>query len=194
MAKTPRDEERPRGWGPGSGRGGYHYDREERLSRPGAPRPRPAGRGFLRGGNRGLLILLLNIGLVCGLFLLLRQLLPGSTYEVRIEGLSLLLQASRQGEAVVASLTATRTGLGSPPGERISVRFRLEGGDELPVDGEVPAAWGRRTVLKAVLVPAEGSPGGLEVRAEVRLGEQVLLLRRRLPEDAGPPAAGKRGG
>lgn len=118
-------------WGPGSGRGGFHYSRRERLSRPGAPRQRPP--------DRGLPILLINV--------------------------------------------VTHTGLGPRPGERAYVRFRLEGeGDEVPVSGEVPAGWGHRTVLRVVLVAGAAAPG---VRAEVRIGEQSLVLHRRLAAEGG---------
>jgi hypothetical protein len=200
--------------------GRFHYSRQERLSRPGAPRRVPAARGGLLR-NRPLLVLLANVALVILLAALLRALLPGPPHEGTLDGFSLRLQAAPRGEAVSVSLFVHRTGAeamqkpspqtahassfraergasakqnraGQEPrlavlqdaGQRIFVRFSLYPGEAESFDSAgLPRLRDQPVILRGTLLRAGVPPGGgeEEVRAEIRIGDQTLLLRRKLP-------------
>jgi hypothetical protein len=158
-----------------------HYSREERLAMPGAPSPRQRPKGFLRG-NRGLVILLIDVAIIAIMAIIYRQFLFSPAYEGELSGYRFTLRGFALQSRVVAELLIEPIGGGgraetaSPQADRVYAVFRAGDGEmRLAADLTGEAA----TLEGAVL----GSEGAEELVAEVSVGQTSLVLRRRLTRD-----------
>ena len=155
----------------------FHSSREERLSRPGAPKPLPRGGFFHR--NRALTITLVDVLILLIIGLGFRYFLSGTEYQARIEGYSVVLRGFHYEEVVFATLTVKKsTQNPETSAERIFVRFYLpDTGEEVYLSGGLPREPGEETVLREA-VPAGGKADTLE--AKVTIGGKTKRMRRKL--------------
>jgi hypothetical protein len=183
----PRKEERPRlvirrdGELPME----FHSSREERLSRPDAPRPKKARQSFFRG-NRRLLIILGNVVLLFTLVVLLKR--PGAEAgaSARIGPYSLTLQGLRFQDTVYATVTVKNSGRSERDArqaeETIRVRFALEGTGEGYLQSAALPDPGQEVVVGEAIPVAEGQTDARKLEAEAAIGTETRLLRRMIKE------------
>lgn len=167
----------------------YHYDREDRLSRPGAPRRDPK-LGFFRR-NRSLTIVLLDLFILLLIGLGIYFFLSGRSYQGNLGGYSLVLRGFPYKDIVFATLTVKRT---APPensytsgilSERIFVYFTLSGKGNKPAEGEggyylsaqLPGKRAEEIILREAIPSVEGAD---TLYAEIKIGEKTKRLNREL--------------
>ena len=152
----------------------FHYNREDRLSREGAPDLAKRKSGIFKG-NRSLTILLLDILLLLLIAFVVIGLFQRSSYKGKLEGYALTLSALAYQDAAYVTLTleSLKTAAASP---RVFVKFYLSGSDEeLLVSDVLPVKEGKKRVLKASL-PLYGDEE--EVLAEVEIGDKSIVLKK----------------
>lgn len=154
----------------------FHYDREDRLSREGAPDLGKRRGGILKG-NRSLTILLLDILLLLLIAFVVIGLFQRSSYKGKLEGYALTLSALAYQDA--AYITLTLEGLkAEAEAPRVFVKFYLAGSDEeLFVSDVLPVKEGEKIVLKGSL-PLYGDEE--EILAEVKIGDKSKILEKSL--------------
>ncbi len=153
---------------------------------PNAPDLSNRGRkGFLRG-NRSLIIILVDIALICVLFIAYRIFFSRPPYVGQLSGYSLTLRVMPLKDRIIASVWVERgsrevsivaeTGL-----EKVFVRFRVED-EELRISENLPLAQGTSVELTATIIIQAAVQGGL-LRAEIQIGEKKIVLKRRLDKN-----------
>jgi len=152
----------------------FHYNREDRLSREGAPDLGKRKGGILKG-NRSLTILLLDILLLVLIVFVVIGLLQRSSFKGKLEGFALTLSALAYQDAAYVTLTLeSLKAAASRP--RVFVKFYLSGSDEeLFVSDVLPLKEQEKIVLKASL-PLYGDEE--EVLAEVKIGDKSIILKK----------------
>jgi hypothetical protein len=166
----------------------FHYDREERyryLSPEVAHRTKKRG---LFKGNRGLIILLIDILLILLLYFILNPLLQGRASSSDFMGYEVGLRAFFYGDEVFVSLrfladpSPADSVEGEPAtdaedlqeGPLVRVNFSLEDGDtRVEASDILPVRAGGERVIRARITP-ERHPES--ARAEVRIGDETLTL------------------
>ncbi len=161
----------------------FHYNREERLSMSNAPDLSRRGRkGFLKS-NRSLIILLVDIALICVLFIAYRAFFFRPPYLEELSGYRLTLRGMALSDRIVASLWVESTSKqeenpSKSDMERIFVRFSV-GEEELRVSEKLLLARDEPLELAASLFVRD-APHVDFLRAEVQIGQRKAVLERRL--------------
>ena len=161
---------------------GFHYSREERLCRPGAPPPRTARRGGLFRSNRGLLILLLDVLLLALAITLLRAFGLFDTSRATVQGWEIELGALRVLEEAQCVLVVRRAdSSAAEPAGRLFARFYGESTPEVyeAAAADLPRESGEEIALRATVRIRERER---TLCAAVSLGEVSRILKRRIPE------------
>jgi len=152
----------------------FHYNREDRLSREGAPDFGKRKGGILIG-NRSLTILLLDILLLVLIVFVVIGLFQRSSYKGKLEGYALTLGALAYQDAAYVTLTleSSKAAAALP---RVFVKFYLLGSDEeLFVSDVLPLKEEEKIVLKGSL-PLYGDEK--EVLAEIKIGDKSIVLKK----------------
>jgi hypothetical protein len=144
---------------------------------PGAPPPRPARRGFLRG-NRALIILLIDVVIIAILVLVYRQFLVRPADRADLAGYQVSLRAMLVSDGVFARVEIAG-GPSAAGGGQVFVHLQAAQ-SEARLAGELPTA-GTESSLETILPFAGAEPK--EVKAEVRIGDGRVTLERRLNRD-----------
>jgi hypothetical protein len=156
----------------------YHYNREERLSMSNAPDlSRRSKRGFLKG-NRALIILLIDILLICLLFVAFRYFIYKPPNVGQLTGYALSLRGMSLGDRVVVSLRVERRNAEAPLG-RVYAVFRIEDA-ELRLSRMLPADRGEVVELTGTLFVAGRDR---KLTAEVQIGQERRSLSRKLQDE-----------
>lgn len=163
----------------------YHYDREERyryLSPEIAHRTKKKG---IFKGNRGLIILLIDILLILLLYFILNPLLQGRASGADFMGYEIRLRAfSYEGEVFMslrfvtaepdAAAEAAEAADDGAAGTLVRVFFSLEGSETVIEETDLlPLREGGERVVRTRITPV-GKPES--ARAEVRIGGESLVL------------------
>lgn len=152
----------------------FHYNREDRLSREGAPDLSKRKGGILKG-NRSLTILLLDILLLVLIAFVVIGLFQRSSYKGKLDGYALTLGALAYQDAAYVTLTLESLKAAVAP-PRAFVKFYLSGSDEVLFVSEVlPFKEGEKIVLKGSL-PLYGNEE--EILAEVKIGDKSKILNK----------------
>jgi hypothetical protein len=166
----------------------FHYDREQRLSMPGAPPP-PLPKGFMRR-NRHLIIILIDIIVLLAVGYFLSRFWFNAPHQARIDGFTVTLRGLPYQETVFATLTVKRTA--KTPleperfQERLYVRFFLSDRavresetldpQGLALQSRLPVAPGEEILIREAM-PAEGESNRLY--AEISLGGHTERIVQR---------------
>ena len=166
----------------------FHYDREDRLSMPGAPQKAESS-GFFRK-YRILVIILLDIIILGILAVIFTRFLPGATYESSLSGYSVVLRGLPYEDAVFATIVVKRITkkISDREMNRIYVRFflsdkklkkneRVLSGVEYAQSAALPIDMGDEIMLREALSIGENAEW---LYAEVTIGDEVKLLFRHL--------------
>ncbi len=157
----------------------FHYNREERhryLSPEITNRTKKKG---IFKGNRGLIILLIDVLLILLLYFILNPLLQGRASSSDFMGYEVRLRAFFYEDEVFISLrfTAedpTEAAEGAPAGPPTRVLFSLEGGETVVEETDIlPVGEGDERVVRTRMTPT-GKPES--ARAEVSIGEETIVL------------------
>jgi hypothetical protein len=166
----------------------FHYNREQRLSIPGAPPP-PLAKGFMRR-NRHLIIILIDIIVLLAAGFFLSRFWFNVPHQARIDGFTVTLRGLPYQETVFATLTVKRTS--KTPleperfQERLYVRFFLSDRaitesetldpQGLALQSRLPVAPGEEILIREAM-PAEGESNRLY--AEISLGGHTERIVQR---------------
>lgn len=140
-----------------------------------------ANKGFLRG-NRALIILLVDIALICVLFIAYRVFFYRPPYVGELSGYSITLRGMPLKGRIIASVWVERasreesipqeTGL-----ERVFVRFWVED-EEVRISEKLPLVQGTSVELAATIFVRDAARRAL-LRAEIQIGEKKTVIERR---------------
>lgn len=166
----------------------FHYDREERYRYLSPDIAHRTKKGIFKG-NRGLLILLIDILLILLLYFILNPLLQGRASSSEFMGYEVRLRAFSYEEEVFISLrfvaeepeeTADSRGDAEPAagetseGPLVRVMFSLEGDGRVIEETDIlPVRAGAERVLRARLIPERRAESA---RAEVSIGGETISL------------------
>lgn len=155
---------------------GYHYNRQERLSMPTAPR-HPERRGGIFRRNRTLLIILVDLVIVLILGLFLMRFLYAQVSRADLEGYSVVLRGAYSQDVVIATLTVKNNHSESRREQRVNVRFSLVRNpgeeDSTYVSSLAPPGREEESILRATIATSRRSK---VLYAEVRIGDSVKRL------------------
>ncbi|MFP4562956.1 MAG: hypothetical protein ACLFRY_06560 [Spirochaetia bacterium] len=160
----------------------FHYNREERF-RYLSPEitNRKKKKGIFKG-NRGLIILLIDVLLILLLYFILNPLLQGRASSSDFMGYEVRLRAFFYEDEVFISLRftvedpaeAAGRAEGGPAGTLARVLFSLEESETVVEETDIlPVGEGDERVVRTRMIPT-GKPGS--ARAEVSIGEQTIVL------------------
>lgn len=156
----------------------FHYSREERLSLLSAPDLSSRGdkRGVFRR-NRTLLIILLDICVVSLLVLIYSRFLYVPPYQGELAGVLLVLNAYETEEKCLGILTVKRV---DEPEREGAVQMRVvfrRAGEQVQLTETLPPGLGDNVEIP-VSFPRLDQAGTVD--AEIRIGEEVIVLTRKL--------------
>ena len=153
----------------------FHYSREERLALNGAPDlSTRTKRGFLKN-NRSLMILLVDIAIICLLFVIYRQFLFSPPYRQSFAGYTITLRGFPLQDKVIASLIVRKTKEEAFSG-RIYIRFMVKE-EDLRISEVLPKGLNAEVELTGSLLV---SGAGEELVAEVQIGKERKTISRKL--------------
>ncbi|RKX84161.1 MAG: hypothetical protein DRP57_06445 [Spirochaetes bacterium] len=155
----------------------FHYDRNERLSMPAAPRRDSMKRGIFKG-NRSLLILLLDIIVILILMFIFFRFLNRPSYKKTEQGFQFELEAFPYADNILVSLYVKKTG---KAGKSLDKTFKVEfytstsSENRETLNGSFPLEPEKETILRSKL---SWSGRDETVTASITIGSKVVVLKK----------------